>query len=350
MKTPDEQPQPFSSSSAIEGTQPKDASPIPSTARDIFAVNARENQPPKRGAKNARAAKAVNNSIYKPSGRIASYGVPVLALWIFPASVVVGYAYWFFTQYWNPVLFAQVFLGFALGAAMYPGIRLAKCRNPKIAIGATVCLTLLTFLVWRGLEARAMRAEYVNYATKMGVQSGVPETQARARVESFLTPSRTARAYLREVTRYGVTLRDDEGSHLSSSQSGTSVIGVWYWLLSAFEMLVAAICAAVFAQSAASARFSEQCDQWYRKKKLASVAPSRVVELIDLMKANCWREAGQLMQKARSESSFQIVIYDCAPASDGFVALMQQTANNQTSCLFEAAASQDNIALLRNPL
>ena len=348
MKTPDNSPNPFSSSSAIDNAQPQESSSLPPTARDIFAVNAQVNQAPKR-AKGTRANKPINNSIYKPSGRIAPYGVPLLVLWTLPASTLVGFAYWLFTQYWNPVFFAQIFLGFALGAAMFPAIRLAKCRNTKIAVGAAVLLSVLTLVMWHALEARDLRSDYVDYVTKLGVQSGVPEATAHARAEAFLTPTRTARAYLRTVTRYGVTLRDEDSSHISgSSQGGTRVVGAWYWLMQAFELLIAAVCAAAIAQGAASARFSEACDRWYRKSKFASVAPSRVVELMDLMKDSRWREAGQLVQKSRSESTFSLTIYDCAPASDGFVALMQ-TANNQTACLFESVASQQDIALLRNP-
>jgi len=349
MKTPDGPQQPFSSSSAIENSQPQEPSPLPPTARDIFAINARENQAPVCAVKGARARKTADNSLYKPGGRIAVYGLPLLALWVLPASALLGYAYWQFTQQWNPVMFAQIFLGFALGAAMFPAVRLAKCRNPKIAVGAAVLLTLLTFLMWHALEARAMRAEYVDYFTKMGVQSGVPEMQARARVEKLLTPARSTRAYLREVTDYGILLREDSNSRLNNSQSGTRVAGVWYWLLSALETVLAAFIAGAMAHSAASARFSEARDRWHRRKKFASVAPSRVVDLLDSMKAEHWREAGQLMQNAKTESSFQVVIYDCPPASAGFVALTQ-TANNQTTCLYEAAVSQENIALLRNPI
>lgn len=347
MKTPDGPQQPFSSSSAIEGSDAKESSPIPPTARDIFAINARENQAPVRNARGA--GKPINNSIYKPSGRIAVYGLPLLALWVLAASALLGFAFRLFTQQWNPVVFAQIFLGFALGAAMFPAVRLAKCRNPKIAVGAAVLLTLLTFVVWHALEARAMRAEYVNYFTKIGVQSGVPEAQARARIEQLLTPARSARAYVAELTDYGITLRDDKSSRLNNSGGGTRVAGVWYWLLSALEIVIAAFLAGAMAHSAASARFNEARDRWYRKKKFASVAPSHVVDLVELMKAERWRQAGQLVQTATSESIFQIVIYDCAPASEGFVTLVQ-TADNQTTCLFEAAASQENIALLRNPL
>ena len=342
------QPQPFSSSTATEQTN-VDASASKtnsSVAREIFAANVAKNKVPARGTKSNR----VTGPSYKPSGRIGDLGLPLLMLWPLIAGVVIGYGYWLFSQQWNPLFFSQILLGLALGLAMLPAIRLGKCRNTRAAIASAIATSLIAFLLWHGLQARQLRTDYVGYITSLGVKSKIPEVQARAKAEQFLTPDRTARLYLKERTVNGVTLREDSGSTLSNSASGsgTHIVGLWYWVLEAFELVIVALMASVVAQNIASNRFSEERDNWYRKKVLCAVQPTKTRALLRLMQAGQWREAGALARSSTTQNGYTVTIYDCAPASNGIVTVTQGV-NKQTHHLFEAEVSQENIALLRHP-
>ena len=195
----DSSPQPFSSSTATDqqnaGPEPRNApsenAPDSAVAREIFAANKAENKVPSRGM----AGNKVVGPSYKPSGRIGDLGLPLLLLWPLVAGVVVGCLYWLVSQQTNPLFFSQIFLGIALGLAMFPAIRLGKCRSTRAAVASAVGAACFALLLWHGLQARQMRTEYIDYVTRLSVQARLPEAQARAKAEKALTPQVTARLY-----------------------------------------------------------------------------------------------------------------------------------------------------------
>lgn len=347
----DSSPQPFSSSTATDqtnaGIESKNA-PASTVASEIFAANKAENKVPARGT----AGNKVTGPSYKPSGRIGDLGLPLLLLWPFAVGAGIGYVYWLISQQTNPLFFSQMFLGIALGLAMFPAIRLGKCRSTRAAVASACVAAFVALLLWHALQARQMRTDYIDYVTKLFVQARLPAAQARAKAEKALTPQVTARLYLKERTKYGVTLREQSStssSYGSTYTSATRVVGVWFWVLCAFELLLTALLASVAAQIMASLRFNEERDAWYRKRTLATVQPSRAYELLQFMKAGQWREAGALARSAKAGEGYLVTIYDCAPASNGVVTVTQ-SVNKQTHYLLETPVSQQEIALLRGTL
>lgn len=195
---------------------------------------------------------------YKPGGKMGT-SAPLLLAAALVAGPLVGVIYHFVARWMNFLLISQVLAGFLVGGAIALAVKNGKCRNPRAAILAAVLGSLLCFTTFLALNSQ--RAKPYLMLIELGSQTTY-NAQTFTNIEKSMTPLRTLELYLQENATSGVRLRDSH-SYSSTSSSGTTIKGAWYWGLLALEIGLVVLTASALAQSTASARFCERCEVWW---------------------------------------------------------------------------------------
>jgi hypothetical protein len=269
---------------------------------------------------------------------------------------LIGLLYSYVSQYMNLLFFSQLIAGAMLGGLLALAIKTGKCRNPRMAIACGVVGGLLlfsTYLFANSMRTRneylAVMGQFMSSATNIIDRSGKPlrmnAEQAREALNQRITPLRFFPTYLRMNAASGVTLRGSRSS--SSSSSGITVQGTWYWVLLAAELGLVMLAAAGIAQSSSAARFCERCDEWWKTSTVHKTHPDLGGELVARAQAGDWQGMRAVVsdQKTNEKNYCHIVLSCCPKCSDGTVAINAAVNGTPKTLLQADVPAQDAAAL-----
>ena len=236
-------------------------------------------------------------------------------------------------------------IGFGVGLACLPAIRLGKCRSivGAGALGGLTCaLVYVSMLGWSGLR---MRAEAIdNLAPLYAKSKKISPDAARQSLADQLSPTRAIALYVTELHQYGVVLSSSDKSRVAGSTGGGTNLRGWaYWAYFVFQMGLTAMIAGGLLISFAKAPFHEGSGTWYRKFAAYGVHPAHVRPLLELCGAARWREAGKLAKESKvgNQTGATATVYHL-PGQGGFVRV-SSSQNSGSKTLFEQTLNDEEV-------
>lgn len=309
---------------------------------------ASEAAPTSAGAAAAPVA-AADGVMYKPSGRVGPGTVPVLALAAVVGGLFAGWLYHMIAPHMNLLLVSQLYVGFIAGGAVALAAKKAKVRRPRLAIALAAMAGLLAYGTFEGLNSMRARAEYVDYVAQSISQQG-NAAQARALAETAVpSQARFFPLYMQALGASGTTLQSSHAG--STSKTGISVSGPWYWALLCAEIGIVVLVSGGLAQAAASAPFCERCDGWYKKSTVHKTHVEQAPAMLERVQAGRWdavREVPVLSSKNKKpddKNHADVVLTHCSGCSDGWAALTC-TVQNGAKTLAQSRLDTQTVAVL----
>lgn len=291
-------------------------------------------------------------STYQSSGKVGASALPLFLLGAPLAAAAIGALYFWVYQLGNVALFSEMAFGFALGCALWPLIRLGKCRNRAVAGTVAALTALLGYGTYLGLEARADHAEWVDgytraIASRSGGSSRIKEAQIRPKVERFLTPRHYFPLWIENRAENGVSLVSSDSHQIQGASSGTEMKfqGTAFWFYLAGQVFLVTIFAILAACGAAGGRFNEEKDRWWRKKTFYQIHPGHIAALVKSAEKGDWETVGKIGKGSKTDGNVgaQVAIYSCPP--DAAMMLSIYPPNRANNPFWEGPIPPEGLAL-----
>ena len=242
-------------------------------------------------------------------------------------------------------LISLAIIGFGVGLACYPAIRLGKCRS-IVGAGALATLTCaLVYFAMLGWSGVRMRDQAIaQFAPVYAKTKNISIAAAQQKLAQQITPARAVAAYLGEMHQYGVVLSSGDGNRIAGSTGrGTHLSGLGFWAYFLFQIGLTSLVAGGLAISAAKTPFHEGTGTWYRKFAAYALHPAHVATLLAFCNQGRWQEAGKLAKASKTGGNIgaNATVYHL-PGQGGFVRV---TASRVSKTLFEATLTEEEVRL-----
>lgn len=279
---------------------------------------------------------------YKTSGRFEVTSIPLLLMGIVLAGLIMGVLYGLITNFFSIVFIFPAAGGLCAGGLVYKFNSLAKNRNVPLAAIAGLLAGFFTMgtaefsHAWVARPAMvqdisdSILTEVVQKATgnPNADLTAIPPAEltklqglARKVAEKELTPWTTLVYFEQASAAVGTTIKHN------GAGSGVTVAGNWFWLLSAVELIIMMVCAAIVGLSSAQRPFCESCSAWHKETQVLRAHPMQNRLILDKIRARDWTGLLEIPAGATidSKNASTVSVTKCAGCGQGTVSVVSTT-------------------------
>jgi hypothetical protein len=176
------------------------------------------------------------------------------------------------------ILLFPLVWGVGIGAAVAAGVRVGKCRNAAVGLGAGIVAAVASFGLFQALENMHVRSTFKEYwakTVKVDVNDAKFNSDADRAWDDAVREKHGGAGFLSQMAvraEMGMNIsRRGRGGDGKPMISGTGMYVYWF-----IEMAIVAGICGLIGLGATRDPFCEPCAEWYDKKELAGIVPGKV--------------------------------------------------------------------------
>jgi hypothetical protein len=219
---------------------------------------------------------------YVPSGRVGPVGIGLTVGLGLIAGVVAAAVFHFVGRFFYLVLLFPLLWGLGIGMAVAMGVRIGKCRNSVVGLGAGVVAALASFGIFQVFENRHVKTtfdEYLAKEAKANIKDADVAAQLDKAYEDYLQREHGGTGFMAQMA-----VRADIGMNISrrgrSKNDGKPMIsgtGMYiYWFV---ELAIIAGMTGLLSLGATRSAFCEKCEEWYKDAELGGIVSGRTEQV-----------------------------------------------------------------------
>jgi hypothetical protein len=287
---------------------------------------------------------------YQPSLVAPAGGLALLLL----ACVIGGAAIGILTSLLSNTLYLIIvfplIMGLLGGWIVSTLVRVGKIRNPMVAVGAGV---LISVIIYGAMWA----TDYAQFRSAAGVEIAAsnPTLDAggvQAAVDSGLLKTAGQPGFM----GYAL-LQDQQGVAIGRVSSDKTLVNLGptlSWLYWVVELVLILWMAIATGRRPAYQPFCESCNRWFGKEQLlGTLGASRSKELMDLVNGGLFLKLGEELQTNPALPNLAVFIATCGdefPDGDAYLAIRSQARNSGGNLVAKPVAAGTISSLQRQDL